>query len=69
MCPSTLIHLLLSETGLILTQLVSDFWHKAYAYQLLTLSDCHLTEQILSISLIEKDENIKPGKQPEDILI
>ncbi len=69
MYPSTLIHPLLSEAGLIPAQLVLDSRQKAYAYRLLTVPDCHPTKQILPISLREGDENSLPGEQPEDTLI
>lgn len=69
MYPSTPIHLLLSETSLIPTNLLLDFWQKSYTYQLLTLPNCHLTKQILPIYLREGDKNIQPGEQPKNILI
>lgn len=69
MYPSSPIHPLLSEAGLIPAQLLLDARQKTYAYRLLTLPDCHPTKQILPISLREGDENSQPGEQPEDTLI
>ena len=57
MCPSTPIHALLSEAGLIPAKLLLDSRQKSYAYRLLTLPDCHPTKHILPISLREGDEN------------
>lgn len=51
MYPSILIYLFLSETGLILAQLLLDSYQKFYAYWLLTLSNYHSTKQILPTNL------------------
>ena len=69
MYPSTPIHPLLSEAGLIPAKLLLDSRQKSYAYRLLTLPDCHPTKHILPISLREGDENSQPGEQPEDTLM
>ncbi len=67
--PSTPIHPLLSEAGLIPAQLVLDSRQKTYASWLLTVPNCHPTRQILPKSRREGDENSEPGEQPEDTLI
>lgn len=68
MYPSTPIHPLLSEAGLIPAQLLLDARQKSSAYRLLTLPDYHPTKRILPISLREGDENSQRGEQPEDTL-
>lgn len=69
MYPSTPIHPLLSEAGLIPAKLLVDFCQKSYAYRLLTLLDYHPTKQILSISLRDGDKSSQPGEQPENTLM
>ena len=69
MYPSTPIHPLLSEAGLIPAKFLLDFRQKSYAYRLLTLPDYHPTKQILPISLRNRDENLQLGEQSEDTLM
>ncbi len=68
MYPSTQVHPLLSEAGLIPAKLMLESRRKAYAYRLLTLPDHHLTKHILPISLGEGDESSQSWEQPEDTL-
>lgn len=69
MYPSMPIYPLLSEARLIPAQLLLDSYSKSYVFQLLTLPNCHLTKQILPISLKERDENKQSRKQPKETLI
>lgn len=69
MYPSTPIHPLLSEAGLIPAKIMLDRRQKAYAYRLLTLPDCHPTKQVLPVSLGKGDKNSQPGEQPDDTLM
>ncbi len=69
MYPSTPIHPLLSEAGLIPAKIMLDRRQKAYAYRLLTFPDCHPTKQVLPVSLGKGDENSQPGEQPDDTLM
>lgn len=57
MYPSTPIHPLLSEAGLIPPRILLDHRQRMYAYRLLTLPDQHLTKKILPVSLRNADRN------------
>lgn len=54
---STLIHPLLSETGLIFAQILLKNCQRIYAYWLFTLLDKNLTKTFLLISLKNRDKN------------
>ena len=69
MYPSTPVHPLLCEAGLIPAKLLLEFRQKTYAYRLLTLPDHHPTKNILPVSLRKGDESSQPGEQPNDTLI
>ena len=69
MYPSTPIHPLLSEAGLIPAQILLDNRQRMYAYRLLTLPDQHAAKTILPISLRNRDRNSQPREQPTDTLL
>ena len=69
MYPSTPIHPLLSEAGLIPAKILLDFCQKRYTYCLLTLPDGHPTKEILPVSMREGDGSLQPGEQPENTLM
>ncbi len=55
MYPSTLIHPLLCEAGLVPASILLDYRQRQYTHRLLSLSDSHPTKEILPISLREED--------------
>ena len=69
MYPSTPIHPLLSEAGLIPARILLDLRQKRYTYRLLTLSDGHPTKGILPVSMREGDGSSQPGEQPKNTLM
>ena len=69
MYPSTPIHPLLAEAGLIPASTLLDQRQRLYAYRLLTLPDEHPAKQILPISLRYRDGSCQPGELPDDSLI
>lgn len=58
MYPSTPIHPLLSEMGLISAQRLLNTRQKTYAYQLLTMLNYYPTKQILLIRQKKGEENL-----------
>lgn len=69
MYPSTLLHPLLSEAGLILASTLLDYRQRLYAYRLLSLPDEHPAKQILLISLRIGDGSSQPGELPDNTLM
>lgn len=68
MYPSTPIHPLFCEAGLIPASTILDYRQRLYAYRLLKLSDKHPAKNILSISLREGDGAIQPEEIPDNNL-
>lgn len=69
MYPSTPVHPLLSESGLIPASILLDYRQRRYTHRLLSLPDSHPTKEILPISLREGDKGFQPGEVPENTLI
>ncbi len=69
MYPSTPIHPLLSEAGLIPASTLLDYRQRLYAYRLLSLLDEHPAKQILPVSLRIGDGSFQPGELPDNTLM
>ena len=63
---STLNAPLMSEVGLIPTEIMLDYRQRRYAHHLLTLPDGHPTKDILPVSLRLGDGSVQPGELPEN---
>lgn len=66
MYPSTPIHPLLCEAGLVPASTLLNDRQRRYAYRLLSLPDQHLAKNILPISLRKGDGDFQPGELPEN---
>ena len=66
MYPSTPIHPLLCEAGLVLASTLLNYRQRQYALRLLSLPDQHPTKEILPISLRKGDAGSQPGQLPEN---
>ncbi len=69
MYPSTPIHPLLCEAGLVPTSTLLNHHQRQYAYRLLSLPDQHLTKNILPVSLRNGDGDFQPGELPVNDLM
>ena len=68
MYPSTLLHPLLCEAGLIPASTLLDYRQRSYAYRLLYLPDQHPAKEILPASLRVGDISFQPGELPDNTL-
>ena len=69
MYPSTPVHPLLCEAGLVPASALLNHRQRQYAYRLLSLPDQHLVKGILHISLRKGDASSQPRKIPENTLM
>ena len=69
MYPSTPLHPLLCEAGLIPASTLLDYRQRSYAYRLLSLPDQHPAKEILPASLRVGDASSQPGELPDDTLM
>ena len=69
MYPSTPIHPLICEAGLVLAPKLLNYSQRQYAFRLLSLSDQHPIKEILPISLRKGDAGSQPGELPENTLM
>lgn len=69
MYPSTLVHPLLCEVGLIPASILLGYRQRRYTYRLLSLPESHPTKEILRVSLREGDRGFRPEEVPENTLL
>lgn len=69
MYPSTPIHPLLCEAGLVPASTLLNYRQRQYALRLLSFSDRHPAKEILPISLRKGDASSQPRELPENTLM
>ena len=69
MYPSTRVHPLLFEAGLVPASTLLNYRQRSYAYRLLSLPDEHPAQEILPVSLRIGDENFQPGELSYETLM
>lgn len=66
---STFIHRQFCKSSFILISIFLDYCQRLYTYWLLSLSNLHLTKEIISINLREKNKEFQLEKTLENIFI
>lgn len=69
MYPSTPVHPLLCEAGLVPASTLLNYRQRSYTYRLLSLPDEHPAGEILPVSLRIEDESFQPGELPDATLM